>query len=153
MRTTLFAAALAVSTSAGTASAVTQVLTFTITNDTFVPYQTVTFELRQPLGVQQSPESFALMNFVLDSSRHTSTKAPVTVVIDESNMKRVTFDYSNFSPLSRDDGQVSFTVTIDNPLGEAFRIGIIKTSIPGPAAGLAMVGFAGAVAARRRRAA
>ena len=153
MRATLFAAALAVSTSAGTASAVTQVLTFTITNDTAVPYQSVSFELRQPLGVQQNPDAFALMNFVLDSSRHTSTKAPVNVIIDESNMKRVTFDYSSFSPLSRNDGQVRFTITIDNPLNQAFRIGITKTNIPAPAAGLAMVGFAGAVASRRRRAA
>ena len=132
------------------ASADQHVLTFAVSNPTAEAWSTVSFELRMPRGVAVSPEAFAAVQFVLDEQRHASSKVPYDLLLDESNMKKITFDYSLTSPITSSDGTVNFTVTVDNPFNAPFRIHLSKTVVPTPGA-VALCGVGGLMMARRRR--
>lgn len=147
----IIAAAGVLSAVAASASAQTSTLVFPLTNDTGEAWSAVTFELRMPRGVSVSPAAFEALQFVLDMNRHTSTKNPFDLALDEPTHKVLTFDYSAYSPITADDGAVSFSLTIDNPQNIPFRVHVSKRTIPAPGAGLALVGAACFASLRRRR--
>lgn len=136
--------------SASAASASVHTFTYTITNETATPWQEVIFEIRPPRFVQYDPASYALVQFVLDVSRHETTKNPVDISVEQPSGKALHFNYANFTPIRQSDGPITFTVMVDNPTGMDFRVGYRKVLVPAPAGvalGLAGIGFA----SRRRR--
>jgi hypothetical protein len=141
-------AGLALAATAAEASVHT--LTLTITNDTATPWQEVIFEIRPPRGVQYDPAQYALVQFFVEPERHATTKNPVDIYVEEPDQKAVHFDYTNFDPMSLEDGPVTFTFMIDNPSGMEFRVGYRKVLVPAPA-GVAIALGAIGFAARRRR--
>lgn len=126
-------------------------LSMTITNNTSTAWQEVILEIRPPVGGQFDPAQYALVQFVLDTSRHGTTKNPVDIFIDQPDCKALHFDYSQYEAMSNDDGPVTFSFTIDNPSGMAFRVGYRKILVPAPAGALAGLGAIGFAASRRRR--
>lgn len=146
----LFAGALA-AISAPAASAANRVFTFVITADVGVEWHSVTFEIRQPFGIPVNAGAFSQIQFVLDPSRHQTTMNPVDVVVQEPDRKAVRFDYTDFDPITSEDGAISFTVEVANPTNTPFRIVTIMTA-PTPGAATALIAGLGFAASRRRRA-
>jgi hypothetical protein len=144
-------AAVVLALASSSAEASIHTLTYTLTNNTSTPWAEVIFEIRPPVGGGYDPQQYALVQFMLDESRHTTTKNPVEILIEQPSNQKLHFDYTGYDAMSSDDGPVTFTFMIDNPSGMAFRIGYRKITVPSPgavAAGLGAIGFA---AARRRR--
>ncbi|MBL8747247.1 MAG: hypothetical protein JNK58_12940 [Phycisphaerae bacterium] len=142
-------AGLALATSAANASVHT--LTLTITNNTSTAWEEVILEIRPPRGVQYDPAQYALVQFMLEPERHNSTKNPVDIYVDQSDSKALHFDYTQYAPMSNDDGPVTFTFMINNPSGMDFRVGYRKILVPAPAGALTGLGAIGFLAMRRRR--
>jgi hypothetical protein len=141
-------AGLALAATAAEASVHT--LTLTITNDTATPWQEVIFEIRPPRGVQFDPAQYALVQFFVEPERHATTKNPVDIYVEQPDQNAVHFDYTNFEPMSSEDGPVAFTFMINNPSGMEFRVGYRKILVPAPA-GVAIAFGAIGFAIRRRR--
>lgn len=140
----------AIALAAGNAHAITSVLSFPITNNTASDINIVGFELLAPRGVVVDPISLAALCFVSDATRHSSTKNPYDLTLLGSMPKEISFSYSRFGGLVAADGQVMFTLTIDNPANIPFRVRVLTSNVPAPAGGaLAIVGLA--LGARRRR--
>lgn len=137
---------------ASSASASVHTLTYTITNNTATPWQEVIFEVRPPRGVQYDPDQYALVHFMTDAGRHNTTKNPVDIYVEDQNQKVLHFDYSAYTPISANDGPVTFTLTIDNPSGMDFRVGYRKVLVPAPAGAAMGLAGLGLAAIRRRRA-
>lgn len=143
-------AGLALAAAAADASVHTHTLTLTITNDTATPWREVIFEIRPPRGVQFDPAQYALVRFFVEPERHATTKNPVDIYVEQPDQKAVHFDYSNFDPMSFEDGPVTFTFMIDNPSGMEFRVGYRKVLVPAPAGVAVAFGAIGFIARRRR---
>ncbi|MDX2115655.1 MAG: hypothetical protein SFZ24_08560 [Planctomycetota bacterium] len=154
MRASIMLAALtSVALSASAAHASQHSLTFTITNNTALPWSDVIFEIRPPVAGAFNAAAFEQIRFFVDPSRHDTTKRPVLIGVEDEQAKTLRFNFlapQGGTAMVPQDGPISFRVMIDNPAGGTFRVGYTKRTVPAPAvAGLAAV--AALSAARRRR--